>query len=130
MFASRHIDNALIIIAECIVLRDSMLVTKNYGFLNLEIEGYSKIVIDCYNKKNNIPNFIMLLMKNILKLSQNLNIYHYRETNRKIYCLVKKDICNIKLFIWWLNFLKDVTKFGFEDYCGSSFNQICRYSTS
>ena len=31
--------------------RDGVLNTKNNGFLNLEIEGDSKVVIDGYNKK-------------------------------------------------------------------------------
>ena len=51
MIASRHICNALIIITEYMALRDDMLVAKNNEFLNLEIDGDSKIVIDCYNKK-------------------------------------------------------------------------------
>ena len=42
-----------------------MLATKNNRFLNLEIEGDLKIVIDCYNKRNNILNSIMLLIKDI-----------------------------------------------------------------
>lgn len=33
------------------VLRDDMLTVKNNGFLNLDIEGDSRIVIDYYNKK-------------------------------------------------------------------------------
>lgn len=51
MAAGRHIGNASIIIAECMTLRDDMLAAKNNRFLNLEIEGDSKIVIDCCNKK-------------------------------------------------------------------------------
>ena len=31
-----------------------MLAAKNNGFLNLEIEGDSKIVVDSYNRKINI----------------------------------------------------------------------------
>ena len=69
MAASRHIGNASVIIAKCMALRDGMLAAKNNGFLNLEIEGDSKIVIDCYNKKSNIPSSIMLLMEDIWKLS-------------------------------------------------------------
>ena len=38
MVASRNIDNASIIIAECMTLRDDILVAKNNEFLNLEIE--------------------------------------------------------------------------------------------
>lgn len=45
------VGDASIIIAECMVLRDGVLATKNNGFLTLEIEGDSKIVIDCCNKK-------------------------------------------------------------------------------
>ena len=33
------------------VLRDDVLVVKNNEFLNLEIEGNLKIIIDCNNKK-------------------------------------------------------------------------------
>ena len=50
MVASKHIGNASIIIAKCTTLRNGMLAVKNNGFLNLEIEGDSKIVINCYNK--------------------------------------------------------------------------------
>ena len=38
------------------------------GFLNLEIEGDSKIVIDCYNKRINILGSILLLMEDIMNL--------------------------------------------------------------
>ena len=42
-----HIGNSSIIVIESMALRDCMLVIKRKGFLNLEIEGGSKIVIDC-----------------------------------------------------------------------------------
>ena len=45
------------------------------SFLNLEIDGDSKIVIDCYNKKINIPSSILLLMEDIWNLLHGLNIY-------------------------------------------------------
>ena len=87
-----------------------------------------KIVIDYYNKKNNISNYIILLMEDIWKLSRDLYIYDYhhiyREANITTYCLTKKDICNLNSIIWWSNFLYDVKKFSFEDYCGTSFNHI------
>ena len=51
MTASRHISNVSIIITEYMTLRYDMLAAKNNEFLNIEIEGYLKIVIDCYNKK-------------------------------------------------------------------------------
>ena len=60
-----NIGKSSIIIAECVALRDSVLAAKNNGFLNLEIEDDSKIVIDCYNKKINIPSSIMLLIEDI-----------------------------------------------------------------
>ena len=59
---------------KCLAFRDGILATKNKGFLDLEVEGDSKIVIDYNNKKNNIPS-IMLLMEDIWRLSQDLNIY-------------------------------------------------------
>ena len=46
-------------------LRDDILVVKNNRFFNPLIKGDSRIAINCYNKKNNIPNSIMLLMQDI-----------------------------------------------------------------
>ena len=47
MAASRHLDNASKIIAECMVLTYGVLVVKNNGFLDLEIEGDCKVIINC-----------------------------------------------------------------------------------
>ena len=41
----RHIGYSSTIVAKCMVLRDGILVAKNKGLLNLEIEGDSKIVV-------------------------------------------------------------------------------------
>lgn len=68
MIASKHISNASIIIIKYIILRDDILTVWNNMFLNLDIKVDSRIVIDWYNKKNNISNFIMLLINNIWKL--------------------------------------------------------------
>ena len=125
MTVIRHISNASIIIIEYMTLRDDMLAAKNKKLLNLEIEGDQKIVINYYNNnKNIIPNFIMLLMEDIWKLSQNLYIYGcchiYRETNKTTYCLANKGIYNLDSIIWWSNFPYDVRKFNFEDYSHKS----------
>ena len=45
-------------------------------FFNLEIEGDSKVTIDCYNKTSGLPSTIILLMENVWKLSQDLNLYN------------------------------------------------------
>ena len=47
------------------ILRDDILVVNNNEFLNMEIVGDSKVVIDYYNKKINILVSIRLLMENI-----------------------------------------------------------------
>ena len=127
MVVSRQLGNASIITAECIDLRDSVPTATYNGFSNLEIGGNSKVVIDCYNKKkkSNLPSSIILLIEDIWRLSKSLNIfncYHiYREANRTSYYLVKKGICNPTSSIWWSNFLRDVRKYTFEDYCELSF---------
>ena len=73
----------------------------------------------------------MFLMEDTQRLSHDLNIHNcshiYREANRTTDCLAKKSICNIDSNIWWSNFPKDVLNFGFDDYCGSSFNRLCRF---
>ena len=52
--------------------RDYMPTSKNNGFVNPKTESKSKILIDCYNKKSNIPSTIMLLMEDIWKLTHDL----------------------------------------------------------
>ena len=99
MVASRHISNILIIITKYMVLRDDMLTAKNNRFANLKIEGDLKLLKIVIIKKSNIFNFIMLLIENIWKLSQDLCIYDccriYRETNKTINYFTKKCICNL-----------------------------------
>ena len=52
MAACKLIGNSsIIVIIECMTLRDGILATKNKDLLVLEMEGDSKAVIDCYNKK-------------------------------------------------------------------------------
>lgn len=106
--------------------RDYMPTSKNNGFVNPKTESKSKILIDCYNKKSNIPSTIMLLMEDIWKLTHDLNIHNchhiYRKTNRIAYCLVKKKNLQYRVY-----FPRVVTKFEFEDYYDLSFNRIHRY---
>ena len=87
MTVFKHLGNTSIILAECMAHRDDILAAKNNGFDSLEIEGdYSKIVIDCFNKMINAPCSIRVLMKDIWKISRDLNIHNshhvYRGTNR------------------------------------------------
>ena len=51
MAGSKHLGNASIIIVKCETLRDEILDARLNSFFNLEIEGNSKVIIDCYNKK-------------------------------------------------------------------------------
>ena len=51
MIVSRQLDNASIITAKRIALRYGVLTTLYNGFSNLEIDGDSKVIIDCYDKK-------------------------------------------------------------------------------
>ena len=53
-----YISNFLIIVIKYMFLRNSMLIAKKNGLLNLEIKGDSKIAIDCYNKKITIHSSI------------------------------------------------------------------------
>ena len=65
MAACKHIGKFSVIITECMILRDGILAVKSNGFLDLEVEDDSKIIVDCYNKKINIHSFILLLMDDI-----------------------------------------------------------------
>ena len=71
MAACKHVGKSSIIVAESMTsrIRDGILAAKNKGYSSLEIEGDSKMVIDCYNKRINIPSSIMLLMEDIWILS-------------------------------------------------------------
>ena len=132
MAAYSYLGTTSIIIAECMALRDDMLAAKNDGFLSLEIEGDSKIVVGCSNKMISASCSIRILMEDIWKLSKELNIYTcpyiYREANRTTYCISKKGIGIIDLRILLSNFPKDITNISFEDYNGSLFN--CLYKLS
>ena len=79
-------------------LRDDMLLVRNNGLVNLEIESEWKIVII---KK--LIFLILLSVKDNWKLSCDLNIYNdcriYKETNKTTNCLVNKDICNLESII-------------------------------
>ena len=74
-------------------------------FQNPKKEGDFKVVIDCYNKKCSLPRSIIILMEDIWRLTQYLNIYNcchnYREGNLTTNYLTKKDICNTHSNIWW-----------------------------
>ena len=48
-------------------------------------------MIDCYNKKINILNYILLLMEDILNLSHNLNIYVCCHESNKTVDVLKKN---------------------------------------
>lgn len=67
-------------------------------FRTWKLKGDCKVIIDCYNGKNNIPSLVNLSMEDIWKLLRNLNIFNccyiYREANRTMDYLVKKDIYN------------------------------------
>ena len=131
MAACGHLGNTSIIIAECMALRDGILATKNNGFLSLEIEGDSNIVIDYFDKMISVPCSVRILMEDIWKLSDDLNIYSchyvYREANRTIDCIAKKVIIGIiDSRISLSNFPKDVANINFEDYCGSLSNRLCK----
>ena len=50
---------------------------KNKGFFGCrEIEGDSIIIIDCYNKKNDIHSFIRLLIEDIWRLRHVLSLIY------------------------------------------------------
>ena len=129
MAGSRHLGNALIIIAQCVALRDGVLAARLNGFFNLKIERDYKVIIDFYNKKSSLPSSIILLMEDIWGLVQDLNIFNccyiYRKANKTTDYLANKCICNTNSVIWWSKFPKDVRNFTFENYCNTSFNRIC-----
>ena len=64
-------------------------------------------------------------MEDILKLSEDLNFYSchhvYREANRIVDWIAKKDISIIDSRIW---LPKDVINISFKDYCGSLSNRL------
>ena len=84
-------------------LRDVVLIVRLNGFFNLVIEGDSKVIRDCYNKKNNLPSSIIFVMKDIYRLTHDLNILNcchiYKKANKTVNCLAKKDIYNTNLVI-------------------------------
>ena len=75
--------------------KNGVLVAKNNEFLNLKTEGdLIKVVTNSYNKKSNISNSIILLIEDVWKIMQDLNVficgYIYKEVNKTMDYLVKK----------------------------------------
>ena len=68
MAGNKHLDNASIINVECMTLRNCVLAKRDNCFVNLEIEGNSKVLIYCYNKKISLLNSIILLMKDVWRI--------------------------------------------------------------
>ena len=58
----------IVIIIKYISSRDDIFTVNNNEFLQVEIEGDSKIVIDSYNKKNNIFSSITIINKEYLEV--------------------------------------------------------------
>ena len=56
------------IIIKYISSRDDIFIVNNNEFLQVEIEADSKIVIDSYNKKNNIFSSITIINKEYLEI--------------------------------------------------------------
>ena len=65
---NRHLDNTWIFIMECVALRDSVLTATHNDFINLDIEGDSKVIIDYCNKKSILFSSIGQLMEDNWRL--------------------------------------------------------------
>ena len=80
-------------------------------------------MIGYYNKKSNIPNSIMLLIKDIWKLNYDINIYYchhnYKEVNKTTNYFIKKNI-----FAIYIIHHIEINKFEFKDYCDQSCNTM------
>ena len=63
-----EIIKMIAIIIKYISSRDDIFIVNNNEFLQVEIEGDSKIVIDSYNKKNNIFSSITIINKEYLEI--------------------------------------------------------------
>lgn len=61
------------------------------------------------------------------EVSHQICQFFYREANRTADCLAKKCMKIINSRIWNSIFPKDVKNISSEDYCGSSFNCICKF---
>ena len=50
---------------ECVALRDDILTVIYNDFINFQIEGDFKVIINCYNRRSSSPSSIVPLMKDI-----------------------------------------------------------------
>ena len=114
--------------------RDGTFLKLTLSQLQSIVENYNPSLNLPYTDWSSSPNSIILLMKDIWRLSQDLNIYNcchiYKEPYRIADCLAKKGIYNTNPNIWSSYFPRDIIKFGFEDYCGLSFNRTSKFSYS
>ena len=79
MAASKDLANASIIITKCMALRNGVVLATKNSFLNLELEAYSKVIINCYNQnkkktKRNLHSSIFFINGgNLETLSLNIH---------------------------------------------------------
>ena len=80
------------------ILRDDILAVRDIGFLSVEIKGDTKVIKNCFNRKNSSLNSIILLMEDVWRIFLNSNMvnccYLYGKANIIVDCLIKNDNCN------------------------------------
>ena len=83
---------------ECVTLRNFILATIYHSLITFKNERNSVVIIICYNRRSSSLSSIILLMEDVYRLSQDINIYNYghiyREANRTTECIAMKCIFN------------------------------------
>lgn len=113
------ISIVLIIITKYMTLGDGVLVVRNNGLSNLQIEGDSKIVI------SGLPCVISSCVEDIWSIFQYLNIFKYFRIYRVAIeqgCSVENGRYSTDSNICRSKFPMNVKKIAFKDCCSSSFN--------
>lgn len=55
MASARSLGDVFVLVAECAMLKDDILATRNFNLFKLEVEGNTSLNINCINEKSYPP---------------------------------------------------------------------------
>ena len=72
-----------------------VLTVKFNGFFNLEMERYFKVIINCYNKENSLPNSIIFLIEDIRGLAHTLYILSFLKMLKNLRLKIRATLMEV-----------------------------------
>ncbi|KAL6178335.1 hypothetical protein ACLB2K_049853 [Fragaria x ananassa] len=81
--AAKSFENATIPTVEATTLRDSLAKAKDQGFLNIQVEGDSKMVIDAINERISTRWRLLKIIQDIRMITRSFNTISFKHIFRE-----------------------------------------------